>query len=168
MPYIDNTEIKYESDEHLNQVMLKARQEHLDMIDGQLLCFDMKWADYEIADLAHDSAWHETSLKIFKNTVLLQENPDHDDATGVSQWSKRQVANLWFILRTTLKIVMEIIRLSPSDHKKKAYNIPALKHAAKAVIEEFFAEDGLVYADLELSATSTPSHPTSPSSTSLL
>ena len=83
-------------------------------------------------------------------------------------WSKRQVANLWFILRTTLKIVMEIIRLSPSDHKKKAYNIPALKHAAKAVIEEFFAEDGLVYADLELSATSTSSHPTSPSSTSLL
>ena len=55
---------------------------------------------------------------------------------------------------------------APSDHKKKANNIPALKHAAKAVIEEFFAEDGLVYADLELSATPTSSHPTSPSSTS--
>ena len=157
---IDNTEIKYESDEHLNQVMLKARQEHLDMIDGQLLCFDMKWADYEIADLAHDTAWQEKSLKIFQNTVLLQEN--HDDAP-VSQWSERQAANLWFILRTTLKIVMEMIRLSPSDHKKKAYNIPALKNAAKAVVEEFFAEDGLLHADLELSATSTPSPPTSPS-----
>ena len=61
---------------------------------------------------------------------------------------------------------MEMIRLSASDHKKKAYNIPALKNAAKGVIEEFFAEDGLVYADLELSATPMSSPPTSPSSTS--
>ena len=164
LPCIDNTEIKYDSAEHLDQVMLKARQQHLDMINEQLLCFDMKWADYEIADLAHDTAWQEKSSKILKNTVLLQETQNDD--TTVSQWSKRQAANLWFILRTTLKIVMEMIRLSASDHKKKAYNIPALKNAAKGVIEEFFAEDGLVYADLELSATPMSSPPTSPSSTS--
>ena len=156
------TQIEYDSAKHLDQVKLKARQQHLDMINAQLLSFDMKWAEFEIADLALDTAWQEKSSKIFKNTVLLQEN---DDAP-VSQWSERQAANLWFILRTTLKIVMEMIRLSPSDHKKKAYNIPALKNAAKAVIEEFFAEDGLVCADLEFSATPTSSPPISPSSTS--
>ena len=126
------------------------------MIDAQLLGFDMKCAEFEIADLAHDTAWQEKSSKIFKNTVLLQEN----DYAPVSQWSKRQAANLWFIFRTTLKIVMEMIRLSPSNHKKKAYNIPALKNAAKSVIEEFFAEDGLLHADLEHSAIPMSSPPT--------
>ena len=159
LPCSDNTEIKYDSAKHLDQVMLNARQQHLDMNDAHLLYFDMKWAEFEIADLAHDTAWQEKSLKIFKNTVLLQEN---DDAP-VSQWSERQAANLWFFLITTLKIVMEMIRLSPSDHKKKAYNIPALKNAAKAVIEEFFAEDGLLHADLELSTMPTSSPATSPS-----
>ena len=66
LPCIDNTEIKYDSAEHLDQVMLKARQQHLDMINEQLLCFDMKWADYEIADLAHDTAWQEKSSKILR------------------------------------------------------------------------------------------------------
>ena len=101
LPCIDNTEIKYDSAEHLDQVMLKARQQHLDMINEQLLCFDMKWADYEIADLAHDTAWQEKSSKILKNTVLLQETQNDD--TTVSQWSKRQAANLWFYFENNLE-----------------------------------------------------------------
>ena len=39
LPCIDNTEIKYDSAEHLDQVMLKACQQHLDMIDEELLDF---------------------------------------------------------------------------------------------------------------------------------
>ena len=78
LPYIDNKEIKYDSAKHLDQVMLKARQQHLDMIDAQLLDFEMRYAKQDIKILAHDTAWHEMSLKIFKNTILLQEN---DDAT---------------------------------------------------------------------------------------
>ena len=36
--------------------------------------------------------------------------------------------------------------MSPSHHKKKAYNISTLKNAAKAVVvEKFFAEDGLKF-----------------------
>ena len=162
LPYIDNKEIKYGSAKHLDQVMLKARQQHLDMIDAQLLDFEMRYAKQDIKILAHDTAWHEMSLKIFKKTILLQEN---DDAT-VSQWSERQSYNLWYILRSTLKIVLPMISLSASDQKKKAYNISALQNAAKAVIFDLFDEDGPVYVDLYIPTTPLSSRPTSPSSNS--
>ena len=59
--------------------MLKACQQHLDIMDIQLLDFVVKWAGFEIADLADDTAWKEMtqmSSKIFQNTVLLQANDD--------------------------------------------------------------------------------------------
>ena len=163
LPCIDNTEIKYESAEHLDQVMLKACQQHLDMIDEELLDFEMRYAKEDLKILAHDTAWHDTSFKIFKNTILLHKN---DDDAAVSHWSERQSYNLWYILRSTLKIVLPMISLSASDHKKKAYNIPALQNAAKAVIFDFFDEDGPVYADLYIPTSPTSSPPTSPSSNS--
>ena len=44
LPCFDNTEIKYDSAEHLDQVMLKACQQHLDMIDEELLDFELRYA----------------------------------------------------------------------------------------------------------------------------
>ena len=59
MAGIDNTDIKMDSVEHLDQVMLKACHQHLDIMDAQLLDFDVKWAEFEIANLAHETARKE-------------------------------------------------------------------------------------------------------------
>ena len=70
LPCIDNTEIKYDSAEHLDQVMLKACQQHLDMIDEELLDFEMRYAKQDIKILAHDTAWHDTSFNVEATRVL--------------------------------------------------------------------------------------------------
>ena len=53
-----------------------------------------------------------------------------------------------------------MISLSASDQKKKAYNISALQNAAKAVIFDFFDEDGPVYVDLYIPTTPMSLRPT--------
>ena len=123
-PCIDNTQTQYESSEHLNQLILNGHQKHMEMIDTQLLNFDMKWADFEINDPSHDGTWRRMSIQIFKNIGKVHDN-------NVSAWSEKQAENLLFILRTTLRVVLPMIKLSSSDHKKKAYNILPLRKLLK-------------------------------------
>jgi hypothetical protein len=121
--------IPYESREQYDRLFEVAKQKHLDMINTELLGFEARWAEYEIADLAHDTNWHQQS-----NAALMELTLNNNQA-----WCTNTTTMLSFLLTqclfTTLLFVHQDIY---EGNPKPMYKFPLVRQTAVNAIVNFF------------------------------
>lgn len=122
-----------------SSVELDAKNQHVTMIDEELLGFDMKYADFEIADLCHDTKWLEKSANIFRNIVMSNKQ----DSLFNSDWPETQAYFLWQTIKSSLKLLCPFCQISQcpfcqiSHEQTKAFQVPLLRNAVIEIIHDW-------------------------------
>lgn len=124
--------VAYESWDQYQALKEEACEKHIDMIDPFLLCYEMRWAEQEIAEMAHDLSWHDRSRRAFEVMTL---------APHAIEWCNHMVDMLHFTLKqclcTALVFVRDDIKKTPS---KRMWECKRVRGAVVETIKDFFNE----------------------------
>ena len=142
--------IKYPSAQRFETLREDAMKQHQAMVREQLLVFPMHSADFEIADLAHDTHWLDKSMQIFRTLFLFEDNQG-------AALCREYATQLLVTIKVALLSVLPMVHAQ--DGTMIAFEMQPLRTAAKTAIEWYFDIDGgggLQMLDVEYDDSASP------------
>jgi hypothetical protein len=121
--------IPYESREQYDRLFEVAKQKHLDMINTELLGFEARWTEEEIAYFAHDKKWNQQS-----NSALMDLTLNNNQAWCTTTTTMLSYLLAQCLLTTLLFVHQDIYK----ENQKPVYNFPLVRQAAVNAIVNFF------------------------------
>jgi hypothetical protein len=127
--------IAYRDYTHFEDLRTIARKQQMEWIaeSGGPLDFAMSYAEEEVDDFAHGCAWHNQSVKCFREMLLMSE-PETDSDNEVALVFTFQ---LHVAIQTALLVVLPLLG-EIDEGQDNALLVPAMLKAARTAIENYF------------------------------
>lgn len=121
-----------------------AREQHMSMVDTELLGFEMCYAEFELADIVHDTNWYERSKDIFR-TLL----PNDDSAS--EEKAQAHATSLLFAIKMVLTNLLQHLHATTTAPDQNntlllARNVSAMREAVRNVLNAYFDSEQGGYA----------------------